>query len=731
MDIKSKNNKILVNIIIVATVLIAAVGMCLTYPKIAKDSEKFKYNIFESHSGIYEDINKINYTLYYDMYKDEKNKQLNPSDILVEINNVNNNQSDENYNKFTSVEEYDNFKDTFDNEIYSWYDNLVNVSSNLKYYALNKDTEEVKKNTNIPTEGDDLYENIKNNYRFYMVLDYDENGNLSVEKVYGADKFAVSNKIHKLQRENLNNNFDYSRYFEMKPIKNMKYIYAVPKNLVTYENYSDSVYYANNNMEYSAYSRASYLFINIALIFVVFVSLFIPYKELIKVKLFNKILNLPIEIITLVVLMAITFIYCSTEVIIISSIQGELLKNIQLQLSKEAINGLVYLINGVYWALCFSIIVVGVNAIKHIFSNGFFKYIKNNSLIYKLISYIGNKVKRFYNWSTSIDLKDKNGKKIMIILGINLILVIIMCCMWMFGIIAAIIYTIGLFIIIKKRYTKVSIDYNNLLKKTNEIAKGNLDVSVEEDLGVFNSLKDEITNIQIGFKKAVDEEVKSQKMKTELISNVSHDLKTPLTSIITYVDLLKDENLPKDKREQYLDTLDKKSQRLQALIEDLFEVSKASSGNISLNIVDVDVVSLIKQTLLELDDKVKEQSLIVKTNLSKEKVILSLDSQRMFRVFENLIINITKYAMPKSRVYIDIEEKENKVEVSLKNMAAEEITFNIEEIAERFVRGDKSRNTEGSGLGLAIAKSFVELQGGKFDIIVDGDLFKVIITFNK
>ncbi|MTK12142.1 MAG: sensor histidine kinase, partial [Clostridiaceae bacterium] len=313
----------------------------------------------------------------------------------------------------------------------------------------------------------------------------------------------------------------------------------------------------------------------------------------------------------------------------------------------------------------------------------------------------------------------------------NLIIVSIISCFWFLGIIAAIIYTFILFVVIRKHYNNISNKYNKLLEAANKIAEGNLDITIEDDLGVFNAFKKEIESIQKGFKKAVNEEVKSQRMKTELITNVSHDLKTPLTSIITYVDLLKDENLSVEKRKEYLDTLDRKSQRLQELIEDLFEVSKATSGNIHLNIVDVDVVDLMKQTLLELDDKILKSSLIIKTNYPKSKVLLPLDSQRIFRVFENLIINITKYAMKGSRVYIDISSIEDKVEITLKNMAANEIDFNVDEIAERFVRGDKARNAEGSGLGLAIAKSFVELQGGELNISVDGDLFKVIITFPK
>ena len=160
-------------------------------------------------------------------------------------------------------------------------------------------------------------------------------------------------------------------------------------------------------------------------------------------------------------------------------------------------------------------------------------------------------------------------------------------------------------------------------------------------------------------------------------------------------------------------------------------MSKATSGNITLNIEAVDVVALMKQTLLELEDKLQSSSLILRKNFPEEKVILQLDSLRTFRVFENLISNITKYALQNTRVYIDIIDKSEFVEITLKNMAAEEINFNVENIVERFVRGDESRNTEGSGLGLAIAKSFVELQGGSLNIEVDGDLFKVIINFKK
>ncbi|WP_322395457.1 sensor histidine kinase, partial [Clostridium perfringens] len=354
----------------------------------------------------------------------------------------------------------------------------------------------------------------------------------------------------------------------------------------------------------------------------------------------------------------------------------------------------------------------------------------SSSIVYKVKDFIFFILRKFINYIKGIDLNKNSDKVLLILLGINFVIVSILCSVWFFGIFGVVIYSGILFYFGRKYIDKWKKDYNKILKKTKEISNGNLDSKDDEDCGFFNPMRDELNNIQKGFKAAVEEEVKSQRMKTELISNISHDLKTPLTSIIAYVDLLKGEE-DEEKRKAYLETLERKSQRLKHLIEDLFEVSKATTGNINLNIMDVDISYLMKQVVLELDDKINEAGLDMRLSLPEEKVILPLDGQRTYRVFENLIINVVKYALPNSRVYIDIKDGRENVDVTIKNISADEITFNINEISDRFVRGDKSRNTEGSGLGLAIVKSFVELQGGKFHIEVDGDLFKAIISFKK
>ena len=293
---------------------------------------------------------------------------------------------------------------------------------------------------------------------------------------------------------------------------------------------------------------------------------------------------------------------------------------------------------------------------------------------------------------------------------------------------AMIVYSVILFFVLKKYFDDLKKKYNYLLQATNEFANGNLDVEIEENLGVFEPFKEEMAKIQKGFKKAVDEEVKSQHMKTELITNVSHDLKTPLTAIITYVNLLKIEKDP-ERQKEYIDVLDRKSLRLKALIEDLFEISKASSNTVTLNIADIDIVNLFKQVKLEMDEKIQEANLEFKMDIPEEKVIVALDGQKTYRIFENLIGNAAKYSMPHTRVYVRIAVEGDEAVVQMKNVSATELDFNPEEITERFVRGDLSRNTEGSGLGLAIVKSFTEIQKGKFWIETEADLFKAEIRW--
>ena len=248
----------------------------------------------------------------------------------------------------------------------------------------------------------------------------------------------------------------------------------------------------------------------------------------------------------------------------------------------------------------------------------------------------------------------------------------------------------------------------------------------------FTTLADNINNIRDGLDKAIDSQLRSERMKSELITNVSHDLKTPLTSIINYIELIKkEENITPEYLKDYVNVLDSKSKRLKVLIEDLFEASKASSGNIELNMEKIDIIQLLRQSIGELEEKLSEANLDLKINVPEDKVYVRADGRRLYRVLENLLSNISKYSLPNTRVYIDITEVEGRVKLIMKNISSYELNFDPEEIMERFKRADDSRNTEGSGLGLAIARDLIKLQGGEFAIDIDGDLFKSIIEFDS
>ena len=329
---------------------------------------------------------------------------------------------------------------------------------------------------------------------------------------------------------------------------------------------------------------------------------------------------------------------------------------------------------------------------------------------------------RQYDALQHIDFREKTNRTILKIVIINYIILAILCFLWYYGALALIIYSVLLFLFLRKYVKDLQGKYQLLLKSTNRLAEGHLDVPIDEDVGIFEPIQDELKKIQKGFKKAVDEEVKNERMKTELVTNVSHDLRTPLTAIITYTDLLKNEK-DEEKRKEYIEVLEKKNLRLKVLIEDLFEISKAASRSVVMHFMKVDIVDLIKQAGLENDSKIKAADLDFRW--------MWLDSQKTYRIFENLIVNITKYAMPHTRVYIVMEEMENEVHISMKNISASELNFNADEITDRFVRGDASRNTEGSGLGLAIAKSFVELQDGSLKISTEADLFRADIVLPK
>ena len=279
---------------------------------------------------------------------------------------------------------------------------------------------------------------------------------------------------------------------------------------------------------------------------------------------------------------------------------------------------------------------------------------------------------------------------------------------------------------------KFLVEYEFINEETDKIASGDTKRTINEKLffGINRRMAHSVNSIGMGIDKAVDQNVKNERMKTDLITNVSHDIKTPLTSIINYVHLLDQEELENEKAQGYVKILEEKSNRLKILVDDLVEASKLSSGTIKLTKTKINLTELIRQSLGEYEEKFEDKKLNIVTNFPEDEVYIFADGRKMWRLLENLYGNIYKYALANTRVYIYANIVGSKVRVEVKNISESQLNFNSDQLTERFIRGDVSRSTEGSGLGLSIAQSIVENHGGTFDIILDGDLFKVIFVMD-
>lgn len=387
---------------------------------------------------------------------------------------------------------------------------------------------------------------------------------------------------------------------------------------------------------------------------------------------------------------------------------------------------LLFLANLVCWMLYFLMVSIALFEIKYIFVKGFWRFLREDTLVGSMVSGIH----RHIDSLAEIDLKDDATRCLLKFMLLQIAIMMVLCLFWWFGMFLAILYGFALFMWLKQKLNSVQSDYEILLKQSQELKEGNFQTELPADVGIFNALKDEFSEIRTGFEKAVQEETKSQNMKTELISNVSHDLKTPLTGIRNYVELLQQEGISEEQRKEYVSMLDQYARRLHILMEDLFEVSKANSGNIQLDMVELDIIALVEQVQAECSELLQERQLEVVWNRHDLKqVSVMLDGNKAFRIFENLFINIHHYALAHTRVYIDIRQVKDQVRIECKNISKEPLNFDADDIVDRFVRGDKSRHDGGSGLGLAIAKSFTEAMKGSFRIETDGDLFKAIVEF--
>ena len=354
-----------------------------------------------------------------------------------------------------------------------------------------------------------------------------------------------------------------------------------------------------------------------------------------------------------------------------------------------------------------------------------------NTLIYRLLRLIWRAIRVIIH---SMPLVWKAVLAFVGYLLINLGLLVAMFSSWAFA--SVVLWFLLWFIFnmaVLSLLCVVCINLTRLKKGGEKLAAGDLDsrVDTRKMFWTFQRHGENLNQIREGMTRAVEERLKSERLKTELITNVSHDLKTPLTSIINYIDLLKRESMPNQEAEQYLDVLDRQSQRLKKLTEDLVEASKASTGNIAVSLRSTDAAELVSQAMGEYMERFEKAHLEPILTVPQTPVYILADGRLLWRVLDNLFVNVCHYAQSGTRVYIDVLCDDGQVILSVKNISRDRLNISAEELMGRFVRGDSARSTEGSGLGLSIARSLTELQKGRFAIAIDGDLFKACASFEK
>lgn len=744
MDIKSKNYHKITLIIVCLVILLPSLAMMIIRPHYIKQQRGADgYSFPFSSSNLPDLLVESSYVLHAEEIQGENQTTLMPFDIFFPYGD--HEASDDEDEDDYSYDEPWQWAANDINDTYSeWNHRFTFLRPYIEYEVMDTQSEEILDSNRDSDTAENSLSSLLSDYQkndiletdcgyaFLGAIGYGENGNITFTSFLSHERTNTSQVLNKSAKSNPVSEYDedygYNKEFQ-KPQNRIYYFAMTTDNLKALKNAQpqfihQSDYYEGNNEGDLVVVLATLMGI------VAIIALILPSFQFFTWKR-EKIFAVPFEIVfavsCTVITLAMAVAYNS------NNLSQQAIYNVLTSIGSPEFfaNTLQYLWGLFGWIGIFATCYWTAGCARRIFVLGPKTYIKENVLIYRIYPWLKKQIEKVVQSLLHVDLRGNTNRILFKVILINFIILGFISLFWFWGIGVLIAYSVVLFFLLRKYLRKIQDQYQLLLEATNELAKGNLNGTIPEDLGVFEPFRDEIGKIQTGFKKAVDEEVKSTKMKTDLITNVSHDLKTPLTAIITYVDLLKNEDLSEEDRRKYTEILDTKANRLKVLIEDLFEVSKATSKTVTLNIMDVDIVSLMRQVKLELQDKINATDLIFRWQLPEEKVILPLDSQRTYRVFENLIVNITKYAMPRTRVYITMENTENHVKIIMKNISATELNFNPNEITERFVRGDASRNTEGSGLGLAIAKSFTELQGGRLEISTDADLFTAEITFLK
>lgn len=360
-----------------------------------------------------------------------------------------------------------------------------------------------------------------------------------------------------------------------------------------------------------------------------------------------------------------------------------------------------------------------------------------NTAIARLLKFIWKHLSRFFKWLGlifgNLSLIKKTVFVILAVLAVEFIWALFVLNRWLYADEIIFTFMVPANIVAVCLVLYLALIFKKIKDGGERIAKGDLQHKIDTDYmyGDFKEFAESLNNINDGLKNAVNEQMKSERFKTELITNVSHDIKTPLTSIINYVDLIKKEEPENENVKQYIEVLDRQSAILKKLVEDLVEASKASTGVLKVDLSECDPAVLLTQTAGEFEERLKKADITPVINLPENPIRIMADGRHLWRVFDNLMSNICKYAMPGTRAYLDVKQVGSRAEITLRNISKYQLNVTADELMERFVRGDSSRNTEGSGLGLSIARSLVELQGGKMEITIDGDLYKVTVSFDN
>ena len=532
------------------------------------------------------------------------------------------------------------------------------------------------------------------------------NDSIVIDKVQKSQRLMDSdyNFIDKSFKSKLNDSF---RDLNSKNnIKNLKFAYYASLDDDVFKEIERDVFMDQVQVQIG-------VSVLIAAILSLLLGLFMNMEKVDSSESLRKVFKFPVEVV-----LVLFFIFSMVGLMISSS--GQVYTNLYIFY-------VLYLVGLMIVSLTANYFVI---LLKSIFNKNTENYLVENALIYRAFK----ASIREFSKVDKFDNKEINNAKMKFTL-VYLVLCIVVFLLFLFfaGMFAAspeailipmIIFAGFIYFIILKNINQVA----RINKEASEIVGGNYKKKIEKTGGLYDGIVDNFNNIGSNLDNAIEDAVKSERLKTELITNVSHDLKTPLTSILNYSDLLSKEDNSQEEAKEYARIINEKSNKLRVLIEDLFEVSKATSNNIELDRQELDFNSLVAQSIGEWEDKIKENNIEIISNLPEEKVMLNLDGQKFSRVLDNLFSNISKYALENSRVYVDLRD-EGGVKLTIKNISKYPLNISAEELMERFTRGEKSRTTSGSGLGLSIASSFVRAHGASFDIDIDGDLFKVTIEF--